>query len=83
MDQKVKVPAIAIDLDGVVWHQGNFITGSDETLCMMAKNLNEIDEKRFPGITTKMPFLFVTNSGASTEEKVAHQMNEKLGLSQV
>jgi ribonucleotide monophosphatase NagD (HAD superfamily) len=79
-NSKFEVPAIAIDLDGVIWKQGQFIEGSQDTLKMLCKDMTEIDSAKYQEQTMKMPFLFVTNSGASTEQKVADFVNEKLGI---
>jgi hypothetical protein len=44
---------------------------------MLSKDISQIDEKRFGELneSVKLPFFFLTNSGAQTEEAIADTMN--------
>ena len=61
---KVKVPAIASDIDGVIY-SGDELRGSSDQV------VGEILTKEWHDEKVKIPFVFLTNGGMCTEQEKA------------
>jgi HAD superfamily hydrolase (TIGR01456 family) len=66
IQRSLRDTALALDVDGVIYKDGELIPGSKESLMLLQ--------------LARVPFVFLTNSGGQTEQARAKKMNSLLGL---
>ncbi len=80
-EAKTRLPAIALDIDGVVLRGSLVIGNSDKMVRQILAPRTEL--KQLPnGENIRVPFTFMTNNGGFIEERKALELNAKLKLSE-
>ena len=80
-DQQIRLPAIALDIDGVALRGSLIIGNADQMVRQILAPRTEL-KKLDNGENIRLPFTFLTNGGGFVEERKAQELNNKLKLSQ-
>jgi len=79
-EKKIRLPAIALDIDGVALRGSLIIGNSDKMVRQILAPRTEL-KKLDNGENIRLPFTFLTNGGGFVEERKAQELNDKLKLS--
>ena len=78
--KKFKVPAIVLDIDGVIKLGPNSIKGAKEALKILKTPLSLLYPSIFTNIGAHLPFVFLSNGGGILEKSKAKELNQILNL---
>jgi HAD superfamily hydrolase (TIGR01456 family) len=81
MDKLFKLPAIILDIDGVLVRDGIALPHAEKTVKHIRQHLHEIDSENFSSSSPmQLPVMCITNAGYMLEQKKAESLNKVLNL---
>lgn len=69
-------------MDGVIWREKAPLPGAKETIIFLTQELKQMDPVKYCAAQegAKMPFIFMTNSGAQLEQDRCDKVNQLFDL---